>query len=145
MIVVLHAALRDRLLAVWGEVPFEAVQAPGPRRRGRLRKDFDVPPPARCGASLDRLRDALRRAGIDLRGEERTLVGWLPTAAGRPVPSSPLIGEAPESERVTIAPWSIDAIELAADDAISLLASAVGKRLLAAGVLVGADLAFFAT
>src|SRR2546430_17113214 len=112
MILVLHAALRDNLLALWGEVPFDAVDAPMSRRRGRARKGFDVPPPARSGASFDRLRDALRRAGIDLIGEKRTLIGWLPTAAGRPVPSSPLVGDAPERERVTIAPWSIDAIEL---------------------------------
>ena len=145
MILVLHAAFRDNLLTLWGEVPLEAVEVPAPPRRGRARKGFDVPPPARSGASFDLLRDALRRAGIDLAGETRTLIGWLPTAAGRPVPSSPLIGEAPERERETIAPWSIDAIELAAADAIDLFAFAVGKRLLAPGVLVGADLAFFAT
>ena len=146
MILVLHAAIRDNLLALWGEVPFDAVDVPVSRHRGRARKGFDVPPPARFGASFDLLGDALRRAGIDLAGEKRTLIGWLPSAAGRPVPSSPLIGEAPpERERATIAPWSIDAIELAAADAIDLLAFAVGKRLLAPGVIVGADLAFFAT
>jgi SNF2 family DNA or RNA helicase len=139
MILALHAAIRDNRLALWGEVP------PAPRRRGRPRKVYDIPPPARCGAPFDLLRDALRRAGIDVAGEERTLIGWLPTAGGRPVPSSPLIGEAPEGAGAAIAAWSVDAIELAADEAIDLLASAVGKRLLAPGVVVGADLAFFAT
>src|SRR5436190_22543396 len=116
MILVLHAAIRDRLLILWGEVPFEPVDVPVPRHRGRARKGFDVPPPARCGAPLDLLRDALRRAGIDVSGEGRTLIGWLPTAAGRPVPSSPLIGEALEGDPTTIAPWSIDTIELPAAD-----------------------------
>ena len=41
MILVLHAALRDNLLALWGEVPFDAVDAPASRRRGRARKGFD--------------------------------------------------------------------------------------------------------
>ena len=74
MILVLHAALRDNLLALWGEVPFDAVDAPVSPRRGRARKGFDVPPPARSGASFDLLRDALRRAGIDFVGEKRTLI-----------------------------------------------------------------------
>ena len=84
MILILHAALRETRLVLWGEVPFEAGEVPAPRRRGRARRGFDVPPPARAGATFDLLREALRRAGVDIAGEERTLIGWLPTAAGRP-------------------------------------------------------------
>ena len=111
---ILHAALVNDTLAVWGEEP-----------RG-------------C-ATTERFRTALGAIG----GESWKLTGWLPTAAGRPAPSSPLIGEAVPIEKTRIAPWPIEAIVV--DDTIELLASVVGKRLIAPGVVVGADLAFLAT
>jgi superfamily II DNA or RNA helicase len=129
MILVLHAAVHDERLAVWGEVPVGATGAA----------------PDSCSATHDVLRDALQRAAIAADGEERMLIAWLPAVGGRPVPSSPLIGEAPDAPHVDIVPWRIDAIELHVGDAIELLAAAAGKRLVAPGVLVGADLAFCVT
>lgn len=140
---VLHAAALNSSLALWGEVPFEPeTQRPSPRRE-RPRKRFEVPPPPRCGASTQQLRDTFARAGVPVAGEERTLIGWLPTAEGRPAPSSPLIGEEAGSTRIE--PWSVSSIVVDAGGAIDVLTSVVGKRLVAPGVLVGADLAFFAT
>ena len=123
---ILHAALVDGAVAVWGEVPFE----------GKKKS-------TRCGASAEQLRTALREGGIAIDGEAGTLIGWLPTAAGHPAPSSPLLGELVPLEATRIEPWSVDVIAI--EDATSLLASVVGKRLIAPGVVVGADLAFLAT
>jgi SNF2 family DNA or RNA helicase len=115
---ILHAALVDGTLAVWGEEP---------------------------GGSADasRLKTAFGEGGITIGGQVRTLTGSLPAKSGRPAPSSPLIGELVPIEKTTIAPLPIEA--LVVDDAIELLASVVGKRLIAPGVVVGADLAFLAT
>jgi hypothetical protein len=81
--------------------------------------------------------------GLDIRGEPRSLVGWLPSVKGKPVPSSPILGEVPPVEKTRIAPVRVEA--LVVGDVIGLLASVVGKRLLAPGVLIAADLAFLAT
>ena len=145
---VLHAAVRNGLLALWGEVPFEPATESPPKRAGRPRKGFDVPPPPRCGATFELLRDALDRAGdaaLVAGAEYKTLIGWLPAIGGRPVPSSPLIGEQVSLEGAPATPWSVDAIEIEPRIAVGVLASVVGKRLLAPGILAGATLAWFAT
>ncbi|MEA2491766.1 MAG: hypothetical protein QOH21_3558 [Acidobacteriota bacterium] len=138
---VLHAALVNGEVALWGEVPFEV--EPVAAKRGRPRKKFDLPPPPRCGATGERLREALAAGGVTVAGEERTVIGWLPARNKQPVPSSPLIGEVPPPEQTRIEAWSVEAV--LAEDALDLLAHVVGKRLIAPGVLVGADLAFLAT
>ncbi len=117
---ILHAALVDGAMGVWGEVPHP-----------------------QCSASADQLRAALSAGGVAIDGEVRTWIGWLPSAKKRPVPSSPLIGEPVPPESTRIEPWPVEV--LVSDDAIALLAAVVGKRLIAPGVVVGADLAFLAT
>lgn len=121
---ILHAALVDGAVAVWGEVPLE--------KKAKS-----------AGASAEQLRAALTEGGVAMEAEARTLTGWLPSAAGRPAPSSPLLGEPVPLETTRIEPWSIEVI--ASDDATNLLASVVGKRLIAPGVVVGGTLAFLAT
>jgi hypothetical protein len=127
---ILHAAVVDETLAVWGETPYV------PERRSRRK---------RCGASVASLQDEISRAGVTIRGEPRKLVGWLPTVDGQPAPSSPLVGEMQPAETTRIEPWNVEAIVLESMASIDLLAAVVGKRLIAPGVIVGADLAFFAT
>ena len=119
---VLHAALVNGAVALWGEVPFE-------RKKGT--------------APSVRLREALDAGGVEVAGEARTLIGWLPSIGKQPAPSSPLIGEVPPPEKTHIAAWPVDAVIV--EDARDLLAHVVGKRLIAPGVVVGADLAFLAT
>jgi superfamily II DNA or RNA helicase len=111
---IIHAAVFDRKLAIWGETPDGWTGA-----------------------------DTLRGTLDGLHGEERTLTALLPTARGRPALSSPLLGEVPAKTR--LGPWDVKTIVVDTAAAIDLLSNAVGKRLLAPGVVVGADLAFFAT
>jgi SNF2 family DNA or RNA helicase len=125
---VLHAAAHHDTLALWGEIPFVS--------RGRTR-------PPRHGATAEALREAFEAAGFPLRGAPRTVTARLPGAAGRPAPSTPLIGETLAGTELM--PWKIETIVIDAAALVDVLAFVVGKRLIAPGVVVGADLAFFAT
>jgi SNF2 family DNA or RNA helicase len=62
-----------------------------------------------------------------------------------PLPSSPLVAEAPKaSGKASLAPWTVTAIELPSEQALELLCTVVGKSMLGPGMLVGGDLAFWA-
>ncbi len=122
---VLHAAIAGDSLAIWGEVPFEA---PAERRKGRPRKKPEIPPPPQCGASFSMLEEAMERGGITIAGERRTLIAFLPTVDGRPLPSSPLIGEVDDGSAATLQPWSIDAMVVDAYGAIDLLFGGLSNR-----------------
>ena len=80
----------------------------------------------------------------ELPGEGGSAIAWLPSVDGAPVPSTPLLGES-NGKKPRIAPWTVETITLNFDDALDLLIDAVGKTLLAPGILVGADLAFCTT
>jgi SNF2 family DNA or RNA helicase len=95
---------------------------------------------------------ALAGAAGELAGgrkfPERSLskfVAWLPTYGGMPVASPVLAGggAAPDGE-CSLAPHSVFALPLEAAAAIDMLAAAAGKRVAAAGVLIGDDLAYWA-
>jgi SNF2 family DNA or RNA helicase len=73
------------------------------------------------------------------------VIVWLPTKGDRPVPSSPLVAEAPDSGgSPALSPWTITILPLSSEDAIGLLCTSAGKQTLAPGVIVGRDLAFCA-
>lgn len=119
--VILHAAFASGQLLVWGEPKL----------------------------SKRELIAAVAQLGI---GEKFTLrntrevTAWLPTFDGDPVPSSPLAGgKAIPDGHCTLAPHVIATLPLHAKEAIDLLAACVAKRVAAAGVLIGDDLAYWAT
>ncbi|MCU1244093.1 MAG: Helicase, family [Acidobacteria bacterium] len=121
----LHAALGDsgRLL-LWGELEGGAV------------------------ATVAGVREALAAEGLEIAGSGGTAVAWLPVVNGKVVSSSPLlVGEvgAAGRRKPKIAAWPLEVLAIAGADALELLVGAVGKRLLAPGVLVAADLAFCVT
>lgn len=156
--IVLHAGLlRDRLFA-WGEAPAPA----SPPRDGPP----GGPPPLPFGAAPEALAAALSAAGLPVAvtrdvyarqgggavrlrsrpAQFQRLAAWLPTADGRPAASDPLIGAAPSpGAPLTLAPWSVNAVLLQPGEVIELLATCAGKRAPADGVLVGRDLAFWAS
>ncbi len=152
MITLLHAGWVDALLVVWGEATLEAAEPLSPLR-GRKPK---VPRPRShpFSASASLLEEALGGAGVSVehRGAQlREAVVWLPSTPGGPLPSSPLLGEPPPTRAEPhLAPWKVPCVALdggaALDggDAMDLLCRVPAEGVLAPGVVVGPDLAFWA-
>ncbi len=151
--IVLHTGLGAGGLVLWGERPVgEAVRpAKRPGRKPRLPR----PEPHPFAAAAPDLEAALRavpsvqsgpRAGVAgrRRGAE-AFVAWLPTSAGAPAASSPLIAPPPENAAsVAVVPWTVTALRLSLPESVDLLCASVGQEPLAPGVVVGRDLAFAA-
>jgi hypothetical protein len=73
------------------------------------------------------------------------LVAWLPTVSDCPVASTALVAEPPpDAAAAALAPWLVTAHPLTIEQALDLLPACANVRMLVPGVLVGADLAFFA-
>jgi hypothetical protein len=134
--IVLHAAGAADRLYLWGESP--AAAAAGRRTRGPARSPLATEA-ARLAASL---AAAVPSLGA-LAAAER-LTAWLPALNGTPLPSSPLVGPMPErAPRARLSAWRVDAVPLAAAQAVLLLASAGGRDTLGPGLVVSKDLAFW--
>lgn len=71
-----------------------------------------------------------------------SLTVWLPTVAGSPVPSSPLLGEAHEGKS-ELKPWLVPACIPPADGALAFLAGVGERPTLAPGVGVGVTLRYW--
>src|SRR5579859_6519792 len=91
-------------------------------------------------AGLAGIADSLGLTAKFVRGAATSAEVWLPSVRGRAVPSSTLLGEAPDATAATIEPHEITILPLAGRRAIDVLAACSGKRLLAPGLLIGADL-----
>src|SRR6476659_10019144 len=128
--IVLHAALRDDALQVWGERPRRDDPAPG------ARSPYD--------AGAEALTSALRAAGLATPPAAAFVTAWLPTVKGTPVASSPLIAEPVAAGAPVLRPWTLTASTFGPAEAVSFLAACIGRESLAAGVFVGKDLAFAA-
>ncbi len=117
--IALHAAFYKHRFLLWSE--------PAPDQRAFL---------ATVEATLPEVhqpRQALEEAVI-----------WQPSQEGKPLPSTALLDDAPPSaEECYLAPAIISVLPLGAQQAIHLLATAIGKRMLGPGVLIGADLAYW--
>jgi SNF2 family DNA or RNA helicase len=76
---------------------------------------------------------------------DRLATVWLPTAAGRPVASHPLIAEPPApGTDATLAAWSIPAVPLDPATAIDFLSACLDRETLAPGVAIGTTLHYWA-
>jgi hypothetical protein len=144
-VIVIHAAVFAGQPVIWGEAP------PGTREGASSEKQTkgqkDELPHYPFDAGLERLTEALRESSLDFRDarkRERRLLAWLPTQAGRPLPSSPLIADPQKSKaKIRIAPWALSTYPLAIEEAVDLLCMCGDRRTLAPAVVVGADLAFW--
>src|SRR5437762_510601 len=103
--IVVHLALIDHQLVAWGEAPPEPAPArvgdsdsATPRARtgkGRRAAETRVAPlPYDAGAKrlAEALTQAIPESSVSARAAE-PFVAWLPTIAGRPVASSPLVAD----------------------------------------------------
>ena len=143
--ITLHAGECNGALVLWGEAPRDDYVRPTPRGRDKTKA-----PDARAypfGASTGELGDVLKETPAGLKpaaGRACQVTAWLPTAGESPVPSSALIAELPRSRaKAKLAPWAVAAYRLSTSQAAELLSASMGKRTLAAGVIVGADLAYW--
>ncbi|HJS57677.1 MAG TPA: DEAD/DEAH box helicase [Vicinamibacteria bacterium] len=154
--IVLHAGLEAGGLLLWGERPADEAERPAkrPGRKPRLPRPEPHPLAAAArdlDAALMAVQGAQRGPGqarvTGRRGRTaEAFVAWLPTSAGTPVASSPLIAPLPEkSAPVTVAPWAVTALRLSLAESLDLLCTSVGNETLAPGVVVGRDLAYAAT
>ncbi len=143
---ILHAALYEDRLFVWGEIPPPADLHLHRESKGKLKAA--KPPPLPYDAGKEKLSEALQEPGLghllrDLASQ--TVVAWLPTRKNRPLASSPLIAESSASqEAVGLFPWQVTALTMPPTGEIELLCACVGKELLAPGLIIAKDLAFWA-
>jgi hypothetical protein len=143
---ILHAAFCENRLFVWGEIPAPADLHLHRENKGKLKAA--KPSPLPYDAGKEKLSEALKEAGLghllrDLASQ--TAVAWLPTRKNRPLAASPLIAESSTSETAAVlSPWQVTALALPPAGEIELLCACVGQELLAPGVIIGQDLAFWA-
>ncbi len=144
--ITLHAGESHGALVLWGEESRDDGVRLTLRRRRRTKALYASPYP--FGASADTLAEALRDTALGLKPAARRachVTAWLPTRGDSPVPSSALIAEPPGSRaKAKLAPWAVAAYRLSTAEAVELLCASVGRRTLAAGVIVGVDLVYWA-
>ncbi len=143
--IILHAGFIEDVLHLWGEQPLEADT---PARRPRTRSFKDVHPTSLpYGTPGEKLVAALHCTGITIPGKRlrpRSMTVWLPTVNSMAVVSSPMIAEIPEaSSKSEIVPWMVTTYPLSPEGTLDPLCGCLGKQTLAAGIIVGRDLAFW--
>lgn len=150
--IVLHAGILGEDLYLWGEAAAESGAgrtAAGRARRGAPggRVRHNSLPRYPFDAGPERLARAVESAPGGFLPDDGRLVqlaAWLPVRAGRAVPSSPMIADAPAGRgRVRLAPWSVTALGLDAEEALTFLVSATERRVLAPGIVASSELAFW--
>ena len=146
--IILHGALVQNSFYLWGETPQECA-APKPTPKGRKQKTkrpelqwFPYDPGA--AAVLHKLFEA----GLEFAPfaeKQASLLVWLPSVGSVPLASSPLIAGPPEStQSASLQPWAASSMLLQPGDAVELLCRCVDQELLAAGLIIGKDLTYWA-
>ena len=145
--IVLHSGIHDGRLFLWGET-HAGQNAHSAATRARTSR-VSHPSPFLYDAGAEKLLSVLREArlGFIANGNHlEAVIAWLPTVDGRPIASSPLIAERPNSSaKTTLAPWTVTALRLPTTQAIEILCACVSKDTLAPGLIAGMDVVFWAT
>ncbi len=126
--IILHAAMLDCHLYLWGETshPDDGAQYSHP-----------------YAAPADSLLQILQEHDLQPGGEARTVTAWLPTAGTQPLPSDPVLGFRGREGDVSNAGWTLPAIPLHGRETVDLMLHCRGHRMLRRGVMVGRDLAYW--
>jgi len=133
--ILLHAGFFEKSLLVWAESDALFRTGNDPKKGPAAPHPFAVP-----GREL---RQVLKEAlpAIPFPGRSRKARAWLPSAAGRPFPSAPLVGEAPDRRRKpALTAWTLSGLPLGPGAAAQFLGSCLGRPALARGLLLGQDL-----
>ena len=137
----LHFAIdRDKFL-LWAEKPLDQSQVP-PKRRGRKPKQ-PRPEAHPFAAEWSGLQAALQNIGLAAALPEVKAAAWLPSLEGKPLPSSPLVGESEAAGEPVLLPWLVPVYLLDSGAVLDLLISCRGRHTLAPGVIIGQDLAYW--
>jgi SNF2 family DNA or RNA helicase len=141
--IILHAGRIGKQFFLWGESPAEK-EIPVVRRGRKPKNPAAKPYPYDSG--FENLFSALELLlGSPGRKETEKINVWIPTIGGNPVPSSSLVAEIPASKaELTLAPWTVNAYPLEAEETLVLLCACMGKRVLAPGIISGNDLLWWA-
>src|SRR4030042_3993925 len=149
--IILHASFLEGEFLLWGETPGEPATSVvrKPRSKNHLRADPANPIPLPYDAGAEKLSSVLKEIGFALKVIKKTsrlMCAWLPTLDNQPIPSSPLIGESPESVgAMALVPWKVTGFRLPLEKSIEFLCGCIGKQIMGPGVIVGKDLSFWAT
>ena len=144
--IIVHSAMHSTSMFLWGETsdpknPGKKGKSPeGGHKQGKANR---YP----YGTDIQRLVEVLAEAIPNIEPEKKRfqdLAAWLPTKAGKAIPSSPLILEQrPGSGKAKLCPWFIFTYCMEWGEAVDLLAACSRKKVLAPGVVIGDDLAFW--
>lgn len=145
--IILHAGFLESSLALWAEQSALAGTQPSKRSK-RSAAAKRAAPPLPYGAMAETLAEAagssLGVAAGDLTVADKAV--WLPAVEGRPLASSPLIAETPQTAvRPELSPWIVKVFALTPAQAVDLLCQCIGKEVLAPGIVVGSDLSYWAS
>ncbi len=141
--IILHAGRIGKQFFLWGENPAEnEIQS---LRRGRKPKT-PAAKPYPYDSGFENLFSALELLlGNPGRKKAEKINIWIPTIGGNPIPSSALIAEIPDSKaEPSLAPWTVSAYPLEAEETLVLLCACMEKRVLAPGIISGNDLLWWA-
>src|SRR3990172_5232284 len=125
--IILHASFLEGEFLLWGEIPKEPrnSEVKKPRYKSNLRADPANPIPLPYDAGAEKLSSGLKEISFALKVIKkcmRPMVAWLPTVDNQPIPSSPLIGESPESVgAMALVPWKVTGFRLPLEKAIEFL------------------------
>ncbi|RJP32640.1 MAG: DEAD/DEAH box helicase [Candidatus Omnitrophota bacterium] len=133
--IIFHAGFSEIDIHIWGETPIDSTR--------------ETPPPTvyLFDAGYKMLAQTLKDLECDCtitKKDSSLMTIWLPTKAGQPIPSSSIIASPSASRRkIEIKSWRVTAIHLNVDCISNLLCRCIGKELLAPGVLIGRDMAYW--
>lgn len=156
--IIFHATFLEDKFFLWGEIPDQSKNSAfkkvkkhhsGLKDKGHLRAGPSHPIPLCYDSGVEKLSSVLKEIGFDfkvIKKSIRPMVAWLPTVDDQPVPSSPLIGEPPESaKKANLVPWKMNGLQLPLEKAVEFLCRSIGKQILGPGIIVGKDLTFWAS
>ena len=137
--IILHGGLVDGWMLLWAE------QSPD-----ELRPEGNGDPASNehpyCAGPAE-LVNVLANAAPGFRadsGEAVSATAWLPSRGGSPIPSSALVADPPRSRaKPRLMPWSIPAYRVSPVEAIPIFLACQGQEMLATGVGIGVDLAYW--
>jgi SNF2 family DNA or RNA helicase len=129
----LHAGFSARRLLLWGEV---SGNTPSRRTKSGVHPN---------DAGSQQLLETVAAIGVRVSPTNiATAEVHLPSVRGAPLPSSPLIAEAPVSGEPKLAIWKVTTAALEPAAALELLCLCADKELLHAATIAGIDLTYWA-